>query len=267
MITKPVTAKDLYPLLVNESKDLFSRYIMSKDSTSSLLGIFQDNGRLIAGIIQSQTLFEAQDAWVIGDADLILNELKNHGHFVNALTKSININLNREPNFSDFPSCLKITRDLRFELYFDQIDTLDAKTIHEEYCGLVGLPLHKDILTTLKMSSEVKNIVGNFNDFKIGSNFFGLIKDSTLLGVVDGFVTFGQKVALQQVYVDTNFREMGIASKLLQFAINELKNKGFNYFIYIASDTNEASIKLAVKLGFKEQGAILNFSHDEKCDH
>lgn len=77
------------------------------------------------------------------------------------------------------------------------------------------------------------------------------------------------KVAEVSFFLDFSCHRQGIGSALLKFMIRDCHRLGFKSLIAILLGTNEASIRLLEKHGFKEWGRmpdVIDFG-DRKCDH
>lgn len=82
--------------------------------------------------------------------------------------------------------------------------------------------------------------------------------------IVVGFATYGSfrdwpaysNTVEHSIYVDPKTRKEGIATKLLEKLISDIKNKGYKTIVAGIDDTNEGSIKLHLNFNFVECGNI-----------
>ncbi|HMT28278.1 MAG TPA: N-acetyltransferase family protein [Bacteroidia bacterium] len=70
-------------------------------------------------------------------------------------------------------------------------------------------------------------------------------------------------------YLDQNYRQQGIGSKLIEYAIQACRQLNYKTLIAIVLDKNEASIKLLSKNGFSRWGHLPNIADfdGEECGH
>jgi len=80
------------------------------------------------------------------------------------------------------------------------------------------------------------------------SKCLGYYENDEIVGFLDFSVMY-EKVEINDIYVSVEHRNLGIASKLLEYMINEIKNID-NITLEVRKD-NEIAIKLYEKFGFK----------------
>jgi len=106
---------------------------------------------------------------------------------------------------------------------------------------------------------DVKEIMGK----KITDNHFskclGYFEDNEIIGFLDYSVIY-EKVEINDIYVGIKYRNLGIASKLLEYMINSLE--GIDNITLEVRVDNEIAIKLYKKFGFEIIGVRKNYYKD-----
>lgn len=106
-------------------------------------------------------------------------------------------------------------------------------------------------LPHLTIDSEIKNMIGSFNDFPENCDFWGYVDKGSILAIAECFIQYNGFNSIQQVYTKTSQRRKGIAFSLISTICeyileNEMKPT------YLVNSTNISSIYLAKKIGFKK---------------
>lgn len=119
------------------------------------------------------------------------------------------------------------------------------------------------------MIKEIKDIslLDNIlDDYKITINPYNKMmafeKDNTIVGFIDYSIIY-EKIELNYIIVVPSYRNQGIASKLMEFLIDEAKsNKCINITLEVRVHNNNA-INLYKKYGFDEVTIRKNYYNDE----
>lgn len=95
-------------------------------------------------------------------------------------------------------------------------------------------------------------------------------------GIVAGFATYGsfrawpayQYTIEHSIYVDSTYRNKGIATQLLKALIRRAKDEGYKTMVAGIDASNKGSMKLHEKLGFKHTGTLtqVGFKFDQWLD-
>ena len=107
----------------------------------------------------------------------------------------------------------------------------------------------EDLFTNVFTSQDVKNDIQN-NNF---TNYLTYIKDDQPIAFINYYIMY-ERVELININVLESFQNQKIASKLLEYMINDCLNKKATSITLEVKVTNEKAIHLYKKFGFKELG-------------
>jgi len=228
-------------------ESLFAFYVAYKLKNASTYCAVDENvlkGLLICG--GDYGLFEAHQCWILAKDqetfDAILNyliESKVHDSFMAAYGFVEN---------SHFKNQLRSSKDFLYVLERDENISL-SKSLPKD---IKVLKVSNSNLSDFKISPEIKDKIGSFSDFVEGCNFWALIFQNEIIGICDALVCYSNFSSIQQVYVLSQYRGMGLSKLFLGSVVSELK-KDFDLLTYIVSEENLPSIRLAESLGFKRE--------------
>ena len=93
--------------------------------------------------------------------------------------------------------------------------------------------------------------------------------DNQIIGAV--YYTFNHQIykkgcCIDQIYIDTNYRQLNIGTKLLEKVIIDLKNREIQYVNSFIAKSNIASIKLFKKFKFKKTGLMIHGFNNNKLE-
>ena len=89
-------------------------------------------------------------------------------------------------------------------------------------------------------------------------SYFFVVEEGDILGYC-GVHNFGGDGEITNVAVDKNARGQGVATKMLQYAMDETKKIGVEAFTLEVRISNTKAIGLYEKLGFENKGIRKNF--------
>ena len=109
------------------------------------------------------------------------------------------------------------------------------------------------------MIKEVKK-----DDISPFVSYIEYYEENKIIGTLK-YSTIYDRIEIDNIFVEENYRRKGIGNKLLIELINLAKNRNKNEIILEVNDKNEAAIKLYEKNGFKNIGIrkkYYNNTHD-----
>ena len=106
---------------------------------------------------------------------------------------------------------------------------------------------------------DVKEMFGKKITDNTFSKCLGYFENNEVIGFLDFSVMY-EKVEINNIYVKEDYRNSGIASKLLEYMIKEIKDID-NITLEVRVD-NESAINLYKKFGFKIIGVRKNYYED-----
>ncbi|WP_092085305.1 ribosomal protein S18-alanine N-acetyltransferase [Dolosicoccus paucivorans] len=83
------------------------------------------------------------------------------------------------------------------------------------------------------------------------SEYYLLLHQMTLLGFVS-LHTVLDEASINQVYIDSEFRQQGLGSELVSFVLDQLAARGFKHLFLEVRSKNTAARQLYNKLNFQE---------------
>lgn len=105
-------------------------------------------------------------------------------------------------------------------------------------------------LTRLPPVKELRSLLGPPSDFPVESPLFGLWREGQIVAVAETLVRYGTCLSIQQVYTLPAFRKSGASRTLLSAIVDAASRDGMTC-TYLVDSTNEASVRLALSLGFE----------------
>ncbi len=124
---------------------------------------------------------------------------------------------------------------------------------------LEELPI--DLLLLADPSEEI------VKEYIARSNNYILIKDEKAIGVIVLLPTRPGTLEIVNIAIDPKHQGKGYAKKLLKFAINEAKNKGFKHIEIGTANSSINQLALYQKIGFRinyiDKDYFLKNYHDE----
>jgi len=110
-----------------------------------------------------------------------------------------------------------------------------------------------------------KKIIGSENEicylYKIQEHYTGFLHLSSRNDYVEGAADL-PIACLEAIYVKPDYQKQGIAKKMIDFAENWCREKGYKQLASDTSTTNIASIDFHNKIGFTEVERIVCFIKD-----
>lgn len=128
--------------------------------------------------------------------------------------------------------------------------------------------IQKAIIKDLKELFELENKVFSNDSFALSNSSFKyhILKNNLYIFKKDekivGYVLWLERKEYFRLYslgVDIDFQGLGIASKLLKYSFENLKDKNFSLEV---KTKNEKAIKLYEKFGFKIKKVLKNYYED-----
>lgn len=103
-------------------------------------------------------------------------------------------------------------------------------------------------------------------DFEDENSLYFIIEENDIIKGYAAFKNALDESTLMSMAIDEQYRNNGLGSVLLSYAINNLKDKGYkNIFLEVRSN-NEVARKLYDNLDFNETGIRKNYYKDPVCD-
>lgn len=112
------------------------------------------------------------------------------------------------------------------------------------------IPLDVESLPKLDLSQEIKAQIGSFNDFPVGSRFWGLLDGGEVVALADGLVNYDDIVSISQVYTLKSKRGQGLGKEVVSRVTNLFNSKNCTV-TYLVSQSNTHSVNLVKGLGFE----------------
>lgn len=87
------------------------------------------------------------------------------------------------------------------------------------------------------------------------NNFFFIAQDNKkVIGCLRASIVDVDLAEIRQICVDEGYRKKGVATKLLEVALDLLKRKGMRKIVARSKSDNAAAIALFEKFGFEQEG-------------
>jgi len=117
-------------------------------------------------------------------------------------------------------------------------------------------------LTCFKNAYSLESINQDLNNDKV--TIFLKFKNEKLIGYISLF-HFLDEANLQKIAVIESERRKGVASELIEFSIEYLKNMKIESFYLEVNENNLIAIKVYEKLGFKNISTRINYYGNENA--
>lgn len=105
-------------------------------------------------------------------------------------------------------------------------------------------------LGTVTLAEDIRQMLGSPLDYPDGFPLFGLMCEGQIVAVAETFVRHSQVLSIQQVYTAPAHRGRGAARTLIGHIARAAGQNGYTS-TYLVEETNHASVRLALSLGFE----------------
>ena len=116
----------------------------------------------------------------------------------------------------------------------------------------------KDFSVITEYYREFDNNDVNLFELDTFTKIYVYEEDNTLMGFINYSVIY-DRAELNYIYIDKDYRNRNLASKLMEFMFDDCKKKRCKNITLEVSKENMAGIKLYEKYGFKEKAIRKNY--------
>lgn len=109
-----------------------------------------------------------------------------------------------------------------------------------------------DVFTVNNVKENIiNNVFTNYFTYKLDNNYIAFINYDTIY----------ERAELININVDKDYQNQKIATKLIEYMINDCIEKNIKSITLEVKETNENAIHLYTKLGFKQVGTRKGYYH------